>query len=420
MATDTRWITHAVDSRWQEMVATRRHLHKHPELSGAEFATAAFIAERLRDYGLRPELFSDGTGVAAVLQGQGDSGRPRRNLLLRADIDALPITEVDDGRRYRSCHDGVMHACGHDAHTAIALGVAGVLSKHRGYFSGSVRFVFQPDEERISGARAMIASGVLDGHNLDGALGLHVLSQLEAGTVGVRDGAVFASCDQFTIELFGRAGHGGLPHRALDPIPSAAAIVLQIQTLITRETSPLDSASISFGTIHGGEATSSIAARVTLTGALRAFDPKLRDRLLARIQQMSVAIAEANGIEAEFAHGPWTPPVVSDPAMAQLVRRAAAQTPGAELREIDALPVADDVAEFLSRIPGCYFMLGAGDRAHGITAPHHHPDFDLAERCMRIGAEVLTRAAVQFCNGEVLPGTTGTAAPGGLLRIDGN
>jgi amidohydrolase len=352
MTTNTQWITDAVAARYPEMIATRRHLHMHPELSGTEYATAAFVAERLRECGLRPQMFLDGTGVAAVLHGAAESTTPGRNLLLRADIDALPLTEVDDGRDYRSRNEGVMHACGHDAHTAIALTVAAVLADERSRLNGSVLFVFQPDEERITGAKAMIASGLLESHDLDGALGLHVLSQLEVGTVGVRDGAVFASCDQFTIDLIGIAGHGGLPHRALDPMPSAAAIVLQMQTLITRETSPLDSASISFGTIHGGESTSSIASRVTLTGAIRAFDPALRERLVTRAEALAVGIAQASGITAEFSRGANTPPVVSDPGMVRLVRHAAKETPGADLREISPLLFHDRRGRYRARHRG--------------------------------------------------------------------
>jgi amidohydrolase len=390
------WITEAVARRTPSIVGVRRHLHEHPELSGAERATAAFLAERLGELGLAPELVLDGTGVVAELHGTAAPGATRR-LLLRADIDALPIAEADDGRACRSRTEGVMHACGHDAHAAIAIGAIGVLNEHRDQLAGSVLLVLQPDEERIRGARAMVEAGVFEGRAVDGVLGLHVLSQLEVGTVGVRPGVTFASVDQFTIEVVGVAGHGGLPHRALDPIPTAAAIVMQTQTLISRECSPLDSAVVSFGAIHGGDGPTSIPGRVVLEGTIRAFDGPLRERLLARIEQMARAIASAGGLEARFARGPGVPPVISDPAMADLVRRAAAATPGAAVEEIGPLSVGDDMAELMALAPGCYFMLGAGCRTRGLQAPHHHPDFDVDERCLPLGAEVLARAALDFC-----------------------
>lgn len=398
------WITDAVGRRTSRMVDVRRHLHQHPELSGSERATAAFVADRLRELGMAPELVLDGTGVMAELHGTAAQSGAPRCLLLRADIDALPITEADDGRPYRSHSDGVMHACGHDAHAAIALGVADVLSEHRDALAGSVLFVFQPDEERIRGARALIEAGIFEGRGVDGVLGLHVLSQLEVGTVGVRPGVTFASCDQFTIEVVGVAGHGGLPHRALDPIPTAAALVLQTQTLISRECSPLDSAAVSFGAIHGGTGPTSIPGSVVLEGTVRAFDAALRERLLSRVEEMAVAIASAGGLEVRFVRGPGVPPVVSDPAMTEIVGRAAASTPGVVVDDIGPLPVADDMAELLALAPGCYFMLGGGSKARGMVAPHHHPDFDLDEACLPLGAEVLARAALDFCARDVAIG----------------
>lgn len=390
------WIAEAVGRRTSSMVGVRRHLHQHPELSGSERASAAFLAERLGELGIAPELVLDGTGVVAELNGTAARAGATRRLLIRADIDALPITEVDNGRAYRSRTDGVMHACGHDAHAAIALGVAAVLSEHRDAFAGSVLFVFQPDEERIRGARAMIEAGIFEGRGVDGVLGLHVLSQLDVGTVGVCPGVTFASCDQFTIEVVGVAGHGGLPHRARDPIPTAAALVLHAQTLISRECSPLDAAAVSFGAIHGGNGPTSIPGSVVLEGTVRAFDDALRRRLLARVEELAVAVASAGGLEVRFVRGPGVPPVVSDPAMTELVRRAAASTPGVVVDDIDPLPVADDMAELLALAPGCYFMLGTGSKARGLVAPHHHPGFDLDEACLPLGAEVLVRAALDF------------------------
>jgi amidohydrolase len=395
------WIDEAVANAAGRLVADRRHLHQHPELSGQELQTAQFISERLTRIGLDPQLLLDGTAVVAVLEGEGSAAAtPRRNLLVRADIDALPIQENGPDRTYRSQVPGVMHACGHDAHVAIALTVAEMLTHERKRFAGRIRFAFQPAEERVNGAARMIAAGALGPDGVDGVLGLHVLRQLPVGTIGVRDGAIFGSADEFTIKVQGRGSHGGLPHQGLDPIPVAAAIVLQLQTLVTREVSPLDSAVISIGTIHGGEVINNIADSVVLTGSMRAFTPDIRRQLLNRASEMVPAIAQAAGMQATFTRGAGSPPAISEPGMVELVRRATHATPGAVVAEVGSLSVGDDMAEFLQAAPGCYFMLGAGNAPEGVHAPHHHPDFDLDEACLPIGAAVLTRAAIAFCSDE--------------------
>jgi len=376
------------------LVADRRHLHRHPELSFQEVGTARFIFDRLHGLGLEPRFLLDERAVVVDLEGGRDGGH---SLLIRADIDALPIQERGDQRPYRSEVPGVMHACGHDAHVAIALGVARLLGELRPSWPGRVRFVFQPAEETAGGAQRMIDAGVMVDPAVEGALGLHIWSGVPVGAVGVRDGAIFASADEFAVEVKGRGGHGALPHQALDPVPITSLVVLALQTLISRETSPFQSAVVTVGTIQGGQAFNIIPETVRLTGTVRAYSAEVRERLLRRIGEVASGVAGAFGASANTTLGAGCPPVVSDPRMAQLVRDAVATSPGVSLVEPEPLTVGDDVSLFLERVPGCYFLLGAGDVASGITAPHHHPEFDLDERCLAVGVEVMARAALRFC-----------------------
>ncbi|HUY61604.1 MAG TPA: amidohydrolase [Candidatus Dormibacteraeota bacterium] len=385
-------VAAAVRAQTPGLVETRRHLHRLPELSGAERETAAFIAQRLGDLGLAPRLLLDGTAVLADCSGGG----PGSTLLIRADIDALPITERGADRPYCSERPGVMHACGHDGHVAMALAAAAVLSGFSDRLGGTVRFAFQPAEEVAGGAVRLIAAGALADPTVDAAVGIHLWSGLEVGSVGVRDGAIFASADEFVVEVRGRGGHGALPHQALDPVPVASTLVLALQTLVSRETSPFDAVVVTIGSISGGQTFNVIPETVTLRGTVRAFDAAIRSRILERIEAMAAGITAAAGATAHFTRGAGCPPVVSDAAVAELVRRAVRATRSARLVEAEPLTVGDDMANFLEAVPGCYFLVGAGNRARGITAPHHHPEFDIDEACLPIGAEVLVRAGLAF------------------------
>ncbi len=376
-----------------QMVADRRQLHRHPELAGRERETAAYIASRLRDLGLEPRLLLGETAVCADIRGGGGPGRA---LLVRADIDALPIQERDPERPYRSLSEGVMHACGHDGHVAIALATAELLRERRAEFPGLARLVFQPAEEVAGGAAPMIEAGVMESPPIEGVIGLHLWSGQPVGRVGVRAGTFCASADEFGLEVRGRGGHGALPHQALDPVPIASLVVLGLQTLVSRETSPLESAVVTVGQVSAGQAFNVIPETVLLRGTVRAFTEEDRGRLLRRIGEVGAGIASAFGASVRQIEGPGCPPVVCDPAMAELVRRAAATVPGADVFEPDPLPIGDDVGLFLRRAPGCYFMLGAGDPPRGISAPHHHPDFDIDEACLPLGAQVMTRSALDF------------------------
>lgn len=389
-----------VEQRRADLIELRRYFHQRPELSFAEHETAAEIARRLRDMGLEPREGVGGTGVTALLRGHANGDGPARTLLVRADIDALPINEEADEetRPWRSRTPGVMHACGHDGHIAILLTLAEVLAARRDQLHGTVQFVFQPAEERIGGALAMLADGVTTHPKVDATLGLHLWTPVPVGKVSVAPGAVFSSADEILLRVLGRGGHGAMPHLTVDPIVVAAEIITALQTLISRETSPFNPAVVTFGSIHGGEAFNVIADSVELHGTLRAYAPSDREMLRRRIGEVARGVASSLRAEVEYEIRGGCPACVNDEAMAALVRRAAIATVGAEnTPEGDQRQAAsDDMAYFLDAAPGCYFFVGAGDPERGIDAPHHSPRFDIAEESLAIGLETLARATLEY------------------------
>ncbi len=371
------------------MIETRRAFHRHPEISQRELHTAEVVAQRSADLGFAVRSGLGGTGVVADL----DSGKPGPTLMLRADMDALPILERGDGRVARSETDGVMHACGHDGHMAMTLGAATALVALRDSWSGRLRLCFQPAEETASGAMPMIDDGAADG--VDRVLGIHLWAPLETGRVAVKSGVIFGSADSFSLTIRGRGGHGGMPHTAIDPVVITAQVILALQSIISRETSPFSPAVITIGRVTAGTAFNVIADSAELLGTTRAIDAGERERLLTRIAEVATAVASGYGAEAVFERLAGCPPVVSDAATADLVHRAAAATVGEDHVDI-AVPitVGDDVACFLQRAPGCYFLVGAGHPERGPVAPHHSAFFDIDEAALPVGVETLVRASL--------------------------
>ena len=378
-----------VDRTREEVIETRRELHRHPELSLKERDTADLVAQRSTDLGFTVRTGVGGTGVLADL----DSGKPGPTLMLRADMDALPIIERGDDRVVTSEVDGVMHACGHDGHVAMTLGAANALVALRDSWSGRLRLCFQPAEETASGAMPMINDGAAQ--DVDRVLGIHLWAPLETGRVAVKSGVIFGSADSFTVTIQGRGGHGGMPHTAIDPVVVTAQVILALQTIISRETSPFSPAVITIGRVTAGTAFNVIAESAELLGTTRAIDSSERERLLKRIAEVATAVASGYGAKAVFSRGPGCPPVVSDTAMAELVRRAAEATVGEDHVDI-AVPitVGDDVACFLERAPGCYFLVGAGHPERGPVPPHHSAFFDIDEAALPVGVETLVRASL--------------------------
>jgi amidohydrolase len=382
----------SADGSRAALEALRRDLHRHPELAFNEVRTASVVADRLSAAGLRVRQGVATTGVVGVLSG----GRPGPTVLVRADIDGLPIQEAT-GAAYASEHPGVMHACGHDGHTAIALVVAELLASRRAELPGTLVFAFQPAEEIAAGAQPMIDAGIMADPKVDTVVGLHLWNDLSVGTVALRQGPAFASMDEIIINVEGRGGHGAIPHKAADPIVAAAHIVTALQTIVSRETSPLESAVVTIATIHAGTAFNIIPGSVEMRGTVRAFSEEVRERTLRRIDQIAAGTAAALGAAATLEVRFGCPVVVNDAAVTDAVRAVAARAVG-EGSVVEMVPTmgSDDVAYFLRRAPGCYFLVGSSNHARGLDGAHHHPRFDFDEDALVIGAKVLGGAAVQL------------------------
>jgi amidohydrolase len=379
------------------LIATRRDLHRHPEIGFEEQRTAGIVADRLRAAGYEVRTGIAVTGVVGTLRGGAGAGP---TLLMRADMDALPIQEVA-GREYGSTIPGRMHACGHDAHVAMGLATAERLAARRADLPGEIRYVFQPAEEGMGGARRMVAEGVLEG--VDAALGLHIWLDLPSGVVGVVDGPQMAGSQELRITVRGRGGHGGLPHDTVDAVLIAGQLIVALQSIVSRNVSPFENAVVSIGSIHGGQAPNVIAEKVVLEGTMRAFRTEIADLLRERIRAVASGVAEGLGgrAEVEFAELIF-PPTSNDPEIARLVRDVASEVVGPDHVRSDPdvrTMAAEDFAEFATRVPGCYFFLGGRNEAVGADHPHHSPNFDLCEEALPVGVELLERAAVAYLTG---------------------
>jgi amidohydrolase len=370
-----------------ELVALRRDLHRHPELSWQERRTQEVVLERLRAWGLEDVRPIADTGATALVRG----GRQGRTLLWRADMDALPIQERNEVE-YASTSPGVMHACGHDGHVAIALGLARLVHEGRGSLAGNVRFVFQPAEESAGGAQRCIEAGVLDEPVVDAALGLHIDADISTGAVVVVAGPAFAAPTAIAITIQGRGGHAAQPHRAVDAIVAASQVVTALQTVVSRSTDPSDTVVLTIGTIEGGDRHNIIAEQVRMTGTIRTFDVRVLERTLRRAEDVVAGVTAAMGATYEFSHYTSCPVLVNDAGMTAHVEREARAFFGSEgvLRRAPSTG-ADDMACFLEKVPGCYFFLGAQPRQRSRRFPHHHPRFDFDERALTVGLEFALR-----------------------------
>jgi len=373
------------------MLEMRRDFHRHPELGFQEFRTSAKLAEFLQGLGLEVRSGIAQTGVVADLKG----GKPGKTVLVRADIDALPIHEAT-GAEYASRTPGVMHACGHDGHATIAAHVAAVLVQMKDQLEGNLRFAFQPAEEIVSGARPMVEAGVLEG--VDAVVGLHLYSQLPTGVVGVRPGPSMAAADAFTLTICGKGTHAAMPHQGVDTVLIASQIILTLQSLVSRETDPIHTSVITIASVTAGDGAHNIIPETALLkGTLRTFDAGLRDKLIRRIEEVAKGIASALGGSAEIAWLQGSPAVVNDAVMTERFRAVAREVVGDKLLETPPVMGGDDMAEFLLRCPGVYFWVGAADPATGKDKPHHHPGFDIDdERALPLATELLAKAALDF------------------------
>jgi len=373
-----------------EVIELRRDFHRHPELGFAEERTAEKAAAYLSQCGLEVRRGLARTGLVGLLRGTG----PGRTLLLRADMDALPVEE-QTGAAYCSVNPGIMHACGHDGHTAMLLVAAKVLAGLRDRFRGSIKFAFQPNEEGTA-AGLMIEDGVLLEPRVEAALAIHLWSGLASGTIAVGPGPVMAGLEEFSLILRGRGGHTAAPHLSADPILAAAHLVQASQMVQTHQTDALKPTVIGFGRIAGGGAANVIPERVELAGTIRCLHDQA-DQVRELFRRIIVSVCQAHGVEYELETKLAHPAVINHPALAELVRSAAIETLGGPDRVVSLVSmVGEDFSRFTERLPGAIYLLGSGDEAKGTTYPHHHPRFDIDEDVLPLGVEMHVRTALAF------------------------
>lgn len=376
----------------QQLVSWRRDFHRHPELALEEHRSAGIIAEELDDLGYHVETRIAETGVVGLLEGD----EPGPVVMARFDMDALPVEEANE-TEYVSENPGVMHACGHDGHMAMGLGVATILARHRDRLAGSVKLVFQPGEEGGDGAKRMVEEGVLENPHPDVALIAHLWNELPLGVVDVTVGPVMAAAERWTARISGRGGHGALPHRAVDPILAASHIVTALQSVVSRNVSPRAAAVVTVGTFHGGNAFNVIPEAVELSGTIRTFDRDVRDRVLKRVREIIESVAAASEASADVQITRLTPAVTNDPEVVAVVRKAAEGVVRQEnVRSGERTMGSEDAAYFTEQVPGCYFFVGSANAERGLDASHHNPHFDFDEDALPIGVAVMTASIFHY------------------------
>jgi amidohydrolase len=367
----------------------RRDLHRRPELSGGEHRTHEALCAALRALGFEPLTSPDHTGVVALWEGAEGARGPC--VALRADMDALPLRETS-GVAWASENDGVMHACGHDGHMAVLLGVARWLSEGKRRFPGPVKLIFQPAEETGLGAPAMIREGVLRAPKVEAIFGLHGWPEIPLGTLAVPDHAVMAAVDNFDLTLRGVGGHGAMPHLVRDPVPAAAALVTSAQTLVSRRASPLDAAVLTFGHIAAGRTYNVVPESCHLKGTLRTLNPDLRKTLMAEFEILAARVSEAHGVKAELSWIEACPATLNDPAMAALAREGVRAALGDVLRDSPPSMGGEDFSYFLQEVPGAYFWLGLGMERGGL----HNPRFDFNDEAIATGVAAFAGIVERF------------------------
>ncbi|NMA69442.1 MAG: amidohydrolase, partial [Desulfitobacterium sp.] len=354
-----------------EIIKIRRRIHQYPELSLEEKKTGELVAEKLEALGYTVTRNVGKTGVVGVLQGV----KPGKTIALRADMDALPIVEETD-HGFSSLNKGVMHACGHDAHVAIACGAAEILSKLKDEFPGTIKMVFQPSEEApLGGADDMIAEGVLENPAVDSFLALHITPDLLAGEVGYKEGPFFASVGYFAIDIIGKGGHGAMPHKSINPIPIAAECIQACQSLVSTRIDPMEPLVLSFGSIQGGQKANVIPEKVRLEGTVRCFSDELMEEISTLMEEIIRSKTSPHGASYKFVFNQGVKTLINDISMIKLVKEASVEILGQEkTRPVSPVLLGDDFASFSKKVPSAYFFLGAGF-ADKQNYPLHHPKF---------------------------------------------
>ncbi|MFT5872173.1 MAG: amidohydrolase [Clostridium sp.] len=373
----------------QNVINLRREFHKYPEASLYEYKTIDRIGQELDKLGLPYKKVAD-TGIIAEIKGLN----PGKSIALRADIDALSVKELTECE-YKSENEGFMHACGHDCHISTLLGAAMILSDLKNELNGTVRLLFQPAEEVAQGAKKMIKAGALDG--VDGVFGIHVWSDIQSGFVCVQEGPLMASADLFTINVRGKGGHGSAPHQGVDTVVASSAIVMNLQSIISRELSPLEPAVVSIGSLNVGTRFNIIASEGTLCGTTRSFNQNIRNKFPEMIQRIAQDTASAYRAEADLEYTFATPVVVNDATCSKIAENALSKI-GATPIIIEKVTGGEDFAEYLDMVPGIIALVGVGNEAKGACYPQHHPMYTVDEDALEIGAALYAQYAMDFLN----------------------
>lgn len=384
-----------IRSLQSQLVQWRRQLHQYPELGFQERLTSTMVAKKLQEWGIKHQTGIAKTGIVATIE----SPYSGPVLAIRADMDALPIQE-ENPVPYCSQHPGIMHACGHDGHTAIALGTAYYLSQHRRDFRGTVKIIFQPAEEGPGGAKPMVEAGVLKNPDVDALIGLHLWNRLPLGTVGVRSGALMAAVECFECTIHGQGGHGGMPEQTVDSIIVAAQIINNLQTIVARNVNPIDAAVVTVGQLNAGTALNVIADSATMRGTVRYFNPAFDGYFKQRLEAIIKGICQSQGAKYELNYWKLYPPVINNQEMAELVSSVAldvVETPVGVVPECQTMG-GEDVSFFLQEVPGCYFFLGSANPEKDLAYPHHHPRFDFDETALGMGVEIFVRCVEKYCH----------------------
>ncbi len=384
----------ALQDRAAHYTALRRDIHQHPEIGFEEFRTGALVAQRLQDWGYTVTRGLGGTGVV----GQLTRGTGARRLGLRADMDALPIVEAT-GLPYASCHTGLMHACGHDGHTAMLLAAAEHLAAH-GQFDGTLNLIFQPAEESLGGARKMMEEGLFERFPCDAIFAMHNMPGFRQGQLLLREGATMASSENILVHIEGTGGHGAMPHLGADPVVAGASIVLGLQTIVSRNVAPLQMAVITVGAFQAGVANNVIPQNATLKLSVRALDRGVRELLRRRIVELVEAQAQSYGVRARVEFLPGYPVLVNTPAETALAREVALDLVGADnvVLQTEPLTGSEDFAYMLEAVPGSYLFIGNGDAANGGhgACMVHNPNYDFEDRNIPIGAAFWVQLTERF------------------------
>ena len=383
-----------------ELKENRRYIHMHPELSFREYNTSSFIQKKLDEMGIKYVSGIAENGICAYIYGNKNiESESMKSILIRADMDALPIDEVSD-KPYKSQNKNVMHACGHDAHVAVLLGVCKVLNNFKDKFGGVVKAVFQPGEETSGGALPMIEEGVLENPHTDVCVALHCDSDLDCGTIRVKPGSLYASPDDFRITVKGKGGHGAEPHNCIDPIMISASIIQALNNLISRETDPFDNAVISVGSIHGGSATNIIPDSVEIQGTARSLTNEVRGFLKKRIGETAEGICKTFGAECEYEYTELFPPLINDEKLAEDVYDSACRSNGKDKCVWGSAPTmaGEDFSYFSQNRPSVLFKLGCRNKSLGIVSPIHHSSFDIDENCLKTGVKVFVGFVLDYLN----------------------